>query len=363
MKIRYKKDQNKAKPLAKIYTNSEHNIDINKVDKDAIKIIKKLTDSGFNAYIVGGAVRDLLLGINPKDFDVVTSASPAQVRRLFYNSRIIGKRFLLVHVAFGHKIIEVSTFRGKESNNIFGTIEEDSKRRDFSLNSLYYNPFEQTILDFTNGYNDIKKKIIKSLIPLRFTFKEDPVRMIRAVKYSVTTGFKIPLKLKLTIKFFSSELQNVSHSRITDEIIKILNSGQSSEIIKQLYNFHLLQFMLPFLSFISDKNSMLSNLKELDSKKASGISLSDGISALIKSSLYINPNLNEPQEIKSDLFRQAKVLLNPITPPNFDIETACSNFMKDNGIINSEIPKKKVPKIQKKNFYFKRRKQRKKNIL
>ena len=187
--------------------------------------------------------------------------------------------------------------------------------------------------------------------------------MIRAVKYSVTTGFKIPLKLKLTIKFFSSELQNVSHSRITDEIIKILNSGQSSEIIKQLYNFHLLQFMLPFLSFISDKNSMLSNLKELDSKKASGISLSDGISALIKSSLYINPNLNEPQEIKSDLFRQAKVLLNPITPPNFDIETACSNFMKDNGIINSEIPKKKVPKIQKKNFYFKRRKQRKKNIL
>ena len=157
MKVRYKNGSDGVCAVARIYSKEEHGIDRSLIDRDSVAVVSRLVSSGFESYLVGGAVRDLLLGKTPKDFDVATSASPRQVHRLFRNSRIIGRRFRIVHVAFGNKIIEVSTFRSikdheENRDNQFGTIEEDASRRDFSINSLYYDPAEETsIILFPNA--------------------------------------------------------------------------------------------------------------------------------------------------------------------------------------------------------------------
>ena len=211
MLVRYStSDKGTAQKRACIYTAEEHGIKKADIDPNAARITERLKRAGYSAYIVGGAVRDLIVGKKPKDFDVVTDATPRNIKKLFRNSRIIGKRFRLVHIFFGDKIIEVSTFRSINADaNIFGTLEEDVQRRDFRMNALYYCPHEQTILDYVGGFNDIRRKRVRALIPIRTIFTEDPVRMIRAVKYSATTGFKLPFFLRLRIKRCSNELARI----------------------------------------------------------------------------------------------------------------------------------------------------------
>ena len=240
MLIRYKKNAHGLDAVARVYDSEENGIDRNRIDANAVSVIRRLTDAGYESYIVGGAVRDLILGRIPKDFDIATAASPRQVHKLFRNSRIIGRRFRLVHITFGPEIIEVSTFRSirdheASDDNQFGTIEEDCTRRDFSINSLYYDPLKGNLLDFNNALEDFRKKRLVSLIPLNKTFIEDPVRMVRAVKYSVTTGFRIPYKLSRSIRVFAPELERVSTSRMTEEVNKILASGHSSSIVRRLH--------------------------------------------------------------------------------------------------------------------------------
>ena len=186
MLIRYSTDKN-GRPVRKavIYTKDEHKIPREKIDSDAFFVVSHLRNAGFDAYIVGGAVRDLLIGKHPKDFDIVTSATPSKIKRLFRNSRIIGKRFRLVHVFFGEKIFEVSTFRSIAEGsigNVFGTMDEDVQRRDFSLNALYYDPLKEQVIDYVHGVEDIRRKLVRPIIPLDRIFVEDPVRMLRAVK-------------------------------------------------------------------------------------------------------------------------------------------------------------------------------------
>lgn len=344
MKIRYKQTTSGPEEVAKVYSADEHKIDFKRIDKDAVKIIEKLTDNGFEAYIVGGAVRDLLLGLYPKDFDVVTSASPRQVHRHFHNSRIIGRRFKLVHVVFGNKIIEVSTFRStkdheERSDNLYGTIEEDCTRRDFSINSLYYNPLDQTLIDFNDALKDFKKKRITSLIPLNRTFIEDPVRIIRAIKFSVTTTFKLRPSVKHAIRKYSSQLLKVSTSRMTEEMNKIISSGHSSEIIKELHKYNVLVYILPCISVFADNKSLYNSLKSLDSiienAKSSGkeIPRSDMYLSLVSPFILINCETGfTPYEQFKDIFRQIKVLLSPNTPPNHEIEESCLKYMKSKGL-------------------------------
>ena len=343
MLIRYRKNAQGLDAVAKVYGSDENGIDIGKIDANAVSVIRKLTEAGYESYIVGGAVRDLILGRTPKDFDIATVASPRQVHKLFRNSRIIGRRFRLVHITFGPKIIEVSTFRSirdheAADDNQFGTIEEDCTRRDFTINSLYYDPLKGNLIDFNNALEDFKKKRLVSLIPLGKTFIEDPVRMVRAVKYSVTTGFRIPYKLSHAIRVYAPELSGISTSRMTEEVNKILACGMSSAVFRRLHDYKLLVYMLPAISVYASYPQLFESLGKLDEKVAQGKDSSQPVSkaemylGLARPFLAVNADLHDPMMLFYDFLRQIKVLISPITPSNYDLETASAQFMSEQGM-------------------------------
>lgn len=360
MFIRYRTDgRGKSEPVAKIYTSKEHSIRNHMIDKDALWAIRKLHAAGAEAYIVGGSIRDLLLGRKPKDFDIATSASPRQVQRLFWNSRIIGKRFKIVHLFFGsEKIIEVTTFRSDQenfeegNNNVYGTIEQDAKRRDFSINSLYFNPSNCQILDFNNAMDDIKKKVIRSLIPLKYAFSEDPVRMLRALKYQATTGFKLKWNVGLAIKKNAELITKCSTSRLTEEVYKILGSGVSERIFENLRQYKILPYLLPCFSLYSEIPTVIDSLRALDRKVAKSLELDQKVGRevmlyhLIKAEIVTEQaDSLTSEEMFKDVFRQAKVLLSPTTPPNYEIEKAALLILDDLGIVRKG--KKKRQNIKK----------------
>ena len=348
MLIRYKQGKDGLDAVARVYSKEENNLDSSMVDRSAITVIKRLTDAGYESYLVGGAVRDMILGRRPKDFDIATAASPRQVHKLFYNSRIIGRRFRLVHITFGNQIIEVSTFRSTRehdgpTDNEFGTIEEDSSRRDFTINSLYYDPIKGNLIDFNNALDDFRDKKIVSLIPLNRTFIEDPVRMVRAVKYSVTTGFKIPFRLSMAIKHYAPLIADVSTSRMTEEVNKILACGCSSRIFERLHQYKLLVYMLPAISVYARYPQMFESLRALDqeveyshAEGARQVTKAQMYLALVKCFITRNDELVSGMEIFSDTLRQIKVLISPITPPNYEIESAAALYMKGEGL---KVPK------------------------
>ncbi|MCL2602795.1 MAG: polynucleotide adenylyltransferase PcnB, partial [Treponema sp.] len=249
MRFRYSAEDNgKLVKKAAVYTQDEHRINVSDVDPQAVYIIQRLQANGYETYVVGGAVRDLILGKKPKDFDIVTSASPTKIKTIFRNARIIGRRFRLVHVFFGPKIFEVSTFRSIKdgpTSNTFGTIEEDVQRRDFSLNALFYDPMKQLVIDYVGGMKDMKKHLIRPIIPLPSIFTDDPVRMIRAVKYSAVAGFTLPFLLKMKIRKQSALLADVSPSRLTEEIFKIIHSPHARIIIEGLDALGLYNYLQP----------------------------------------------------------------------------------------------------------------------
>ena len=340
MLIRYKQDEHgKTVPVANIYTQKEHKINYALLDRDAVWAIKKLQQSGAEAYLVGGAVRDLMLGQVPKDFDIATSASPRQIQRLFWNARIIGKRFKLVHLVFKDKVHEVSTFRSGEeamegNNNVFGSIDQDAKRRDFSVNSFYYDPSTNQLLDFNNAMDDFRKKKISSIIPLDESFREDPVRMIRAIKYAVTTGFTLRLNIRMAIRKYSNELSRTSTSRLTEEVNKILSSGHSREIFNDLQKYKLLVFMLPCFSIYSKFPQVQDSLRDLDKRvmlakenKGPQVMLADMIKALVDPLIVFADDQMTSDERFKETFRQIKVLISPMTPSNYEVELASERLL------------------------------------
>ncbi len=347
MRTRYKKDHLGVNvPIANVYDQQEHHIRVEDVDTDALFIIKKLQSTGAAAYIVGGAVRDLLLKKRPKDFDIATSLSPRQVQKLFYNARVIGKRFKLVHIMYRDKLIEVSTFRSGVENpthpsDIYGSIEQDAKRRDFTLNSLYYNPVDGRILDFNKAMIDINKKRIKSILPLNESFIEDPVRMIRAIKYSVTTSFTLSFDVKRAIRRDKVNLSRVSSSRITEEVMKILGSGSSSLIFEQLQKHKILIYILPSISLSSSFPSVISSLATLDTSVAQvhsgltdSVERSEMIEALVSPLVSLHrEGEEEDKEYFSRMFSLIKELIHPITPANYDIEQCCASILKEHGCV------------------------------
>ena len=346
MLIRYATSASgKRVAIARIYTKEEHLINKSLMDRDAVKITRKLSDFGYDAYIVGGAVRDLLLNKKPKDFDISTNALPGRIKKIFWNARIIGRRFRLVHMYFPNKIIEVSTFRSKSENNdnnVYGQIEDDVKRRDFSINALYYDPEKEYIIDFIDGWKDIQHKKIRSLIPLSKTFIEDPVRMIRAVKYAGTTGFYLQYGLRRSIKKYSTELKRCSSSRMTEEILKILATGFSAPIFKMLLKYNLLRFMLPEINSLlvrkganEHTNKFLNDLILLDEDVRLKNEHRKGrmIASLVSSFIVFPDEYENTNFLFRDLFKDIKRLISPITPPNQELEMALVKLFRIEGII------------------------------
>jgi len=233
-----------------IVPRAEHNISRKDISKNVIKVLYGLKDAGFEAYLVGGCIRDLLCNLQPKDFDVATDAKPNQIKKIFRNCRLIGKRFRLAHIYFGLEIIEVATFRGgydgsdqmKHSahgmilrDNVYGTLEEDAFRRDFTLNALYYNIRDFSLVDYTGGMQDFNSRLIHVIGDPVVRYHEDPVRMLRALRIAAKLGFELEARTKRPIKNLVGLLQNVSPARLFDEVIKWFRSGKS------LIAFHLLQ--------------------------------------------------------------------------------------------------------------------------
>jgi poly(A) polymerase len=358
MRIRYSQNaRGQLVPQAWLYSVNEHGITRDSIDPDTVKIIRRLQGAGFEAYIVGGAVRDLLLGRNPKDYDIATDAWPTQVRKLFRNSRVIGNRFRLVHIYFpDSKIIEVATFRAFNSdneNNVYGTIEEDVRRRDFTLNGLYYNPEKEEILDYVHGYRDIRKKVLRSILPLDKTFVEDPVRMIRAMKYSSSAGLKIPFILKRRILKDSPLLAKSSTSRMSEELFKILQSGYSAAIIDSFFRYRLLPWFLPeFHNHMKRdkkfKEHFLSSLRALDDLILSGEEKQKSrmLYYLLDPYLSLKNAFMDPKD-KRLLFKEiitcSKSSLKPLIAPNAEIDEAVKLMFRRKKL---NLPKKRSNRHQ-----------------
>ncbi|MCX7095472.1 MAG: polynucleotide adenylyltransferase PcnB [Methylobacter sp.] len=249
-----------AEPF-KIYSRSEHNISRSQVSENALKVLYRLQSEGFDAYLVGGCVRDLLLGREPKDFDVVTNADPDQVRKVFRNCRLIGRRFRLAHVHFGKEIIEVATFRGagEEQNdkqllnkegrllrdNVYGTIEEDVWRRDFTVNALYYNIKDFSVVDYVGGMADHKTGTLRLIGDPEMRFREDPVRMLRAVRFAVKLGFKLDPDCERSIHIDAELLASIPSARLYDETLKLFLSGYALQTFEMLRHYGLFQVLFP----------------------------------------------------------------------------------------------------------------------
>lgn len=267
-----------------IYKRADHCISRKDIDSDALKVLYRLNSLGYTAYLVGGGVRDLLLGRKPKDFDVGTSATPNEVRKSFRNCFLIGRRFRLAHIRFGQKVIETATFRrnsqtvgeiiehaaeGPFEDNTFGTPETDAYRRDFTVNGLFYNIKDFSVIDWVGGMKDLNKKIIRSIGDPEIRFREDPVRMMRAVKFSARLGFKIERVTTAAIKKYHSSILTAAVPRVCEEIFRLFTYGCSADAFKLLYKFGLLGDLLPELSRFIDsdggeKSSTFRYLKSLD---------------------------------------------------------------------------------------------------
>ena len=248
---------------AQRYGRSEHKIDRQHVSRNAIKVCEVLQKHGYEAYIVGGAVRDLIIGLEPKDFDVATSATPEQVQPLFRRARIIGRRFKLVHVVFGREIIETSTFRAPSSgeqltddhgrilrDNVFGSQQQDAERRDFTINALYYDPVGETVIDWHQGVKDLNRRIVRMIGEPQQRYREDPVRMLRAVRFAVKLKGKIDPGTEAPIAGVADLINNVPAARLFDEILKLLTCGDAMQCVKQLRAHGLHSGLLPLLEII-----------------------------------------------------------------------------------------------------------------
>jgi poly(A) polymerase len=247
-----------------------HRIDPHLLSKNAVKVTHTLQQAGYQAYIVGGAVRDLALGIGPKDFDVATNATPEQVQKLFRKSRLIGRRFQIVHVTFFGKerpeIIEVSTFRALLENagdhvadsgrilrdNVWGTQVEDATRRDFTINAMYYDPATETVLDYHGGMADMQQRTLRMIGDPAKRYREDPVRMLRAIRFAAKTGFTLAPETRAPIAKLANLIHDVPAARLFDEILKLLMSGYSWQAIQGLQEAGLHHGVLPLLDAALD---------------------------------------------------------------------------------------------------------------
>ncbi len=283
-----------GEPPAKIVvlSRAEHPISRSQMSRNAVKVLNRLNHGGYKAYLVGGGVRDLMLEREPKDFDVATDATPEQVKSLFRNCRLIGRRFRLAHVHFGREIIEVATFRSGQDgavsepvqtekgmilrDNLYGTLEEDAWRRDFTINALYYNIADFSVVDYTGGVRDLEKGQIRMIGDPEQRYHEDPVRMLRAVRFAVKLGFQIEKKTEQPIFKLGSLLEQIPQARLYEEFLKMFQSGQALETFERLRHYDLFRYLFPMTDRMLDQqegfphNFLIRALENTDHRVATG---------------------------------------------------------------------------------------------
>ncbi len=247
-----------------IIPRDKHPISRRNMSQNALKVLYRLNNAGYEAFLVGGCIRDLYLRITPKDFDVATSATPEEVRRLFRNARVIGRRFKLVHILFARETIEVATFRASHDanrpasdrschaesgrilrDNIYGSMEEDALRRDFTINALYYESQNYSVIDYCDGVADIEQRTLRLIGDPVKRYQEDPVRMLRAIRFAAKLKFTMAETTRAPIRQLSHLLQDIPPARLFDEVLKLLQSGNGVDTFDKLWEYGLLEPLLP----------------------------------------------------------------------------------------------------------------------
>ena len=252
--------KNSARHKAIILSRGEHGISRDDIDAHALKVLYRLHNAGYQACLVGGAVRDLLLGFTPKDFDVATDATPEQVNKLFRNCRLIGRRFRLAHIHFGRQIIEVATFRADHDltksgiqdetgrivrDNVFGGLADDVWRRDFTANALYYDISNFSVIDFVGGFQDIQNRRLHLIGDVETRYREDPVRMLRAIRFSAKLSFAIDSESEDPIHTLGYLLEDIPSARLYEEVLKLFHSGHAVRSFELLLEFDHLKYLFP----------------------------------------------------------------------------------------------------------------------
>ena len=259
----------------KKYSFEEHRLSLEQIDLDALYVMEKLRSAGFVAFLVGGSVRDLLLNQKPKDFDISTSAQPEEVKKLFRNCILIGRRFRLAHIRFGKKTLEVSTFRSGATesdelilrDNVWGSPEEDATRRDFTINGLFYDAASQEIIDYVDGYDDLQKKMLRTIGQPHIRFRQDPVRMLRLLKFQARFGFEVDSPSQIALVECRGEIVKSAPARILEELLRMMESGAAESFFRLMTDHGMLHLMMPtFAAFMEspEGEEVFSYLKEID---------------------------------------------------------------------------------------------------
>lgn len=327
-----------------------HPISRKNISDNALKVLNRLTGAGFQAYLVGGAVRDLLLTETPKDFDIATNATPEQIKHLFRNCRLIGRRFRLAHIIFGRDIIEVATFRGHHQepsknvsmqseqgmllrDNVYGTINEDAARRDFSINAMYYNIENFCIYDFAQGRDDLNERLIRLIGDPETRYREDPVRMLRAIRFATKLDFDIEEDTAAPIEVLGHLLSDIPSARLYEESLKMLQSGYGLECYYLMREYKLFDVLFPAVAreFTHDYSSNTEQLLDL---------VFDSTDRRIEEGKRINPAFMFAAMLWYPLQNIAKNLMKSAKLNYYDAVMEASNIIIDEQIQTIAIPRR-----------------------
>ncbi|WP_171346429.1 polynucleotide adenylyltransferase PcnB [Vibrio coralliilyticus] len=339
-----------------IITRQEHNISRKQISDNALKVLYRLHGAGFDAFLVGGGVRDLLLAQNPKDFDIATNATPEQIRQLFKNCRLIGRRFRLAHIMFGRDIIEVATFRGhhqetsknisqqsKEGmllrDNVYGTIDEDAERRDFTINAMYYNIGDYAIHDYAGGNEDLEDRLVRLIGDPETRYREDPVRMLRAIRFAVKLDFDIEEDTAAPIEEMSPLLRDIPSARLYEESLKMLQSGYGLETYHLMREYNLFQQLFPAISedFTEEYSSKTEQMLDL---------VLDSTDQRIEEGKRINPAFMFAAMLWYPLQARAELLMEKRKLSAYDAIMEASNYILDEQVRTIAIPRRHTATIR-----------------
>lgn len=339
-----------------IITRNEHGVSRKNISDNALKVLYRLNNAGFNAFLVGGGVRDLLLGQKPKDFDIATNATPEEIRSLFKNCRLIGRRFRLAHIMFGREIIEVATFRGHHQepaknvsaqsdegmllrDNVYGTIEEDAERRDFTINAMYYNIADFSIQDFAEGKEDLDDGLIRLIGDPETRYREDPVRMLRAVRFAAKLDMDICDTTADPILSLAHLLEDIPSARLFEESLKLLQSGQGLETYLLMRDYDLFKPLFPLVAedFTDDGESYAEHMIEL---------VLESTDKRINEGKRINPAFMFAAMLWYPLNRVAREMMDEKGMAYYDAIMEASNVVLDHQVKSIAIPRRHTATIR-----------------